>query len=140
MTRVRNVKGKRTKKVEKLQVVNSESDSAKLVIKIKRAKEEEASGAGQASSAAAAEGAAPEPAIDPFEYDPSAPDPLAIDPPSYSEATSAMRKVRTDKVTPIRLKLARSSEGSGYVMKEPVEGADSRPALPVNNNKHCEVR
>lgn len=133
-------KRKKDKKVEKLQVVNSESDSAKLVIKIKRAKEEEASGAGQASSAAAAEGAAPEPAIDPFEYDPSAPDPLAIDPPSYSEATSAMRKVRTDKVTPIRLKLARSSEGSGYVMKEPVEGADSRPALPVNNNKHCEVR
>lgn len=145
-------KKKKDKKSEKLQVVNNESDSAtKLIIKIKRTKEEESmsgaeggastsarSGAGAAQSAAVAE-----PAIDPFEYDPSAPDPLAIDPPSYGESTSAMRKVRTDKVTPIRLKLARSSEGSGYVMKDAGAnegGADARPGLPVNNNKHCEVR
>ncbi|XP_047040403.1 PHD finger protein rhinoceros-like [Helicoverpa zea] len=133
-------KKKKDKKAEKLQVVNSESDSAtKLIIKIKRTKEEElgeAAAAGPSTSAApAAPPAVAEPAIDPFEYDPSAPDPLAIDPPSYSEASSAMRKVRTDKVTPIRLKLARSSEG--YVMKEP-ESAER--ALPVNNNKHCEVR
>lgn len=154
-------KKKKDKKAEKLQVVNSESDSAtKLIIKIKRTKEEEQGAAGAAGApgatgapgaAAAAAGpttsaagavaapAAAEPPIDPFEYDPSAPDPLAIDPPSYSESTSAMRKVRTDKVTPIRLKLARSSEGSGYVMKEAGEG-DARPAVPVNNNKHCEVR
>lgn len=127
-------KKKKDKKAEKLQVVNSESDSAtKLIIKIKRTKEEEQSGSAVAGPSAI------EPAIDPFEYDPAAPDPLAIDPPSYSEASAAMRRVRTDKVTPIRLKLARSSEGSGYVMKDSAEG-DARPSLPVNNNKHCEVR
>lgn len=147
-------KKKKDKKAEKLQVVNSESDSSapKLIIKIKRPKED----AGSSSSSVAlrapgnAAALAPEPPVDPFEYDPSAPDPLAIDPPSYSEATSAMRKIRTAKVTPIRLKLARSAQGSAYVMKEPGEEAAASSAapspspqadaLPVSVNKHCEVR
>ncbi|XP_028166716.1 PHD finger protein rhinoceros [Ostrinia furnacalis] len=143
-------KKKKDKKAEKLLVVNSESESAtKLIIKIKRPKEEEGAENGAAaaagpSGAAAAAAAAPEPPVDPFEYDPSAPDPLAIDPPSYSES-SAMRKIRTAKVTPIRLKLARSSAGSGYVMSQPgepgaPEGSPPAAALPLAVNKHCEVR
>ncbi|CAH0401859.1 unnamed protein product [Chilo suppressalis] len=169
-------KKKKDKKAEKLQVVNSESESAtKLIIKIKRTKEEGGEGASagesgtpeprggnvvgaKAGSAAAvgrgpsgcvaAAAAAPEPTVDPFEYDPTAPDPLAIDPPSYSES-SAMRKIRTAKVTPIRLKLARSSQGSGYVMKEAGaqggQGGTPEPPppaspLPLAVNKHCEVR
>ncbi|XP_060809407.1 PHD finger protein rhinoceros [Amyelois transitella] len=146
-------KKKKDKKADKLQVINSESESAtKLIIKIKRTKEEESGEKSRESSAAlAAAAVAPEPpvVVDPFEYDPTAPDPLAIDPPSYSES-SAMRKVRTDKVTPIRLKLARSSKGSGYVMKESDEkkGAAEPPPppppvsspLPIAVNKHCEVR
>lgn len=148
-------KKKKDKKAEKLLVVNSESESAtKLIIKIKRPKEEESgqsSAAGgesasapapapaAASGAVAAAAAAPEPPVDPFEYDPTAPDPLAIDPPSYSES-SAMRKIRTAKVTPIRLKLARSSQGSGYVMKEPGEAPAPDAPLPLAVNKHCEVR
>ncbi|CAG9789014.1 unnamed protein product [Diatraea saccharalis] len=164
-------KKKKDKKAEKLQVVNSESESAtKLIIKIKRTKEEEG-GEGPSTSeggtpelppeglgtsgCVTAAAVAPEPAVDPFEYDPTAPDPLAIDPPSYSES-SAMRKIRTAKVTPIRLKLARSSQGSGYVMKEAgAQGGSSggsgagtppgpppQPAssLPIAVNKHCEVR
>lgn len=154
-------KKKKDKRTEKLRVINSESESAtKLIIKIKRAKEEAsasedtgASASGRAAAAAAA--ASAEPAVDPFEYDPTAPDPLAIDPPSYSEASSAMRKIRTAKVTPIRLKLARSSQGSGYVMKEagavpppatapapapaPAPAEDALPPLAAVN-KHCEVR
>ncbi|XP_063634737.1 PHD finger protein rhinoceros [Cydia splendana] len=149
-------KDKKSEK-EKLQVVNSESESgAKLIIKIKRTKEEEAAAGGAAAAAAAA----PEPPVDPFEYDPTAPDPLAIDPPS--EASSGMRnKIRTAKVTPIRLKLARSSQGSGYVMKDlegastsadatspapaptpapaPATSAAAQP-LSLTVNKHCEVR
>lgn len=139
-------KGDKLEKLgEKLEVVNSESDSAtKLIIKIKRTNESDTSRAqpsANASSAAANASATTAEPFDPFEYDPSAPDPLAIDPPSYSESSSAMRRVRTDKVTPIRLKLARSSEGSGYVMKEPshvppstepVSGPSSSPVpLPV---------
>ncbi|XP_068620016.1 PHD finger protein rhinoceros [Battus philenor] len=155
-------KKKKDKKLEKekLQVINSgESDSAtKLIIKIKRKKEEEGGNAGllgagsSAAVAAAAAASVSEPPVDPFEYDPTAPDPLAIDPPFCSDAPSAMRKIRTAKVTPIRLKLARSSQGSGYVMKEASEqtsgsastSADVVPgnpsALPVSVNKHCEVR
>ncbi|XP_041986606.1 PHD finger protein rhinoceros [Aricia agestis] len=137
-------KDKKTEK-EKLQVINSESESAtRLVIKIKRTKDED----GKEESG---EGAA---AIDPFDYDPTARDPLAIDPP-FSSDNSSLRKVRTDKVTPIRLKLARSAQGSGYVMKEaetgsvPVEGTSadvtaastpSASAVPLAVNKHCEVR
>lgn len=165
-------KKKKDKKAEKLLVVNSESESAtKLIIKIKRPKEDEnaesagegdsgvlASATGQdatagPSGAVAAAAAAPEPPVDPFEYDPSAQDPLAIDPPSYSETSSAIRKIRTAKVTPIRLKLARSSQGSGYVMKEPGEqtGTSGNPPrtesdppasapLSLTVSKHCEVR
>ncbi|XP_053623698.1 PHD finger protein rhinoceros [Plodia interpunctella] len=141
-------KKKKDKKAEKLQVINSESESAtKLIIKIKRTKEEE-SGQNSREGALAAAAAAPEApvVVDPFEYDPSAPDPLAIDPPSYSDS-SAMRKIRTDKVTPIRLKLSRSSKGSGYVMKESEEPSTSEAPstshsspLPIAVNKHCEVR
>ncbi|CAK1588501.1 unnamed protein product [Parnassius mnemosyne] len=156
-------KKKKDKKLEKekLQVINSESDSAtKLIIKIKRKKEEEVragseggSGAAGPSATVAAAATVSEPPVDPFEYDPTAPDPLAIDPPFSSDASSAMRKIRTAKVTPIRLKLARSSQGSGYVMKEACEQASSAghsssaeaaaassSALPVTVNKHCEVR
>ncbi|XP_072930805.1 uncharacterized protein rno [Epargyreus clarus] len=137
---------------EKLRVIISENENAtKLLIKIKRTKEEEgserASGSGVAGAVAAA-AAAPEPAVDPFDYDPTARDPLAIDPPVGADNSSAVRKVRTAKVTPIRLKLARSSQGSGYVMKETSEGPSpsgvqaAAPAspLPVAVSKHCEVR
>ncbi|XP_049884703.1 PHD finger protein rhinoceros isoform X2 [Pectinophora gossypiella] len=170
-------KKKKDKKAEKLQVVNSESESAtKLIIKIKRTKEEEASEMGGGTSAetapsglSGAAAVAPELPVDPFEYDPTAPDPLAIDPPSYSETSSTMRKIRTAKVTPIRLKLARSSQGSGYVMKKAGEDggagaaiqaapasaaaaavtscaattastASTADALPLSLNKHCETR
>ncbi|XP_013149421.1 PREDICTED: PHD finger protein rhinoceros [Papilio polytes] len=146
-------KGKKLEK-EKLQVINSDNDSAtKLIIKIKRKKEEdEKSGSDEAGPSAAL--VVSEPPVDPFEYDPTAPDPLAIDPPCNSASGAGVRKVRTSKVTPIRLKLARSSQGSGYVMKETVEEASSTaPAssevstasaasatLSVSHNKHCEVR
>ncbi|VVC94273.1 unnamed protein product [Leptidea sinapis] len=101
---------------EKLLVVNSESDNAtKLIIKIKRHKDEDQKDDAGDSSSVPVPSAAPEPAADPFDYDPSAPDPLAIDPP-FSDSTSALRRIRTEKVTPIRLK--RSAEGSGYVMKK----------------------
>lgn len=118
-------KKKKDKKADKLQVVNSESESApKLIIKIKRPTAE----GGQAAAAAAAA-----PVADPFDYDPTAPDPLALDTPCYSEGLSAMRKVRTAKVTPIRLKLART-QGSSYVMAEeaaaPAEPAAAPAAAP----------
>lgn len=110
-------KKKKDRKVDKLQVINTETDNAtKLVIKIKRTVDVTESRSQPVTSTGR-----PTEAFDPFEYDPSAPDPLAIDPPSSS--SSAMRRVRTDKVTPIRLKIARSSEGSGYVMKESSEVA-----------------
>ncbi|CAH2034986.1 unnamed protein product, partial [Iphiclides podalirius] len=149
-------KKKKDKKLEKekLQVVNSESESAtKLIIKIKRKKNEAGKtklGGGGPSGAVAA--GPSEPPVDPFEYDPTAPDPLAIDPSFSSDATSGMRKIRTAKVTPIRLKLARSGQGSGYVMKEageqdsstakptPEAAAASASAPPVTVNKHCDVR
>ncbi|KAJ0184050.1 hypothetical protein K1T71_000473 [Dendrolimus kikuchii] len=142
-------KDKKAEKSEKLQVVNSESDSTtkKLIIKIKRTKEEEGGeGIGEGSSCNVAPALA-EPPVDPFEYDPTAPDPLAIDPPSYAEASSATRRVRSAKLTPIRLKLARSSEGSGYVMKEPSgEGAPPArspsppPPPPTPPAKQTDVR
>lgn len=134
-------KKKKDKKSEKLQVVNSESESAtKLIIKIKRKKDEISNvNALTLAGPSGAVSVAPEPVLDPFGYDPTAPDPLAIDTPSYIEASAAMRKVRTAKVTPIRLKLARSSQGSGYVMKEAVEPSANEP-MPVSINKHCEVR
>ncbi|CAG4942989.1 unnamed protein product [Colias eurytheme] len=102
---------------EKLLVVNSESESAtKLIIKIKRQKEEEVKQEpGDGSALAGAAAVVPEPTVDPFDYDPKAPDPLAIDPP-FADPTAALRRIRTEKVTPIRLK--RSSQGSGYVMKK----------------------
>ncbi|XP_038216095.1 PHD finger protein rhinoceros [Zerene cesonia] len=102
---------------EKLLVVNSESESAtKLIIKIKRHKEEEVNNEpGDGSALASAAAVVPEPTVDPFDYDPKAPDPLAIDPP-FTDSSSALRRIRTEKVTPIRLK--RSSQGSGYVMKK----------------------
>ncbi|OWR53198.1 putative PHD finger protein [Danaus plexippus plexippus] len=149
-------KKKKDKKLEKekLQVVNSESESAtKLIIKIKRTKEEEKKAAAGGPLASAA--AVPEPAVDPFEYDPGAQDPLAIDPPFSAGTASTLRRIRTDKVTPIRLKIARSSQGSGYVMKGAEGGAgevsvpasDAAPAppstsaaVPLALNKHCEVR
>ncbi|KAI8431116.1 hypothetical protein MSG28_001171 [Choristoneura fumiferana] len=116
-------KRKKDKKQDKLQVVNSESESAtKLIIKIKRPKEEEAAAAG------AAPAPAPEAAVDPFDYDPTLPDPLAIDPPAAYAEASGVRKIRTAKVTPIRLKIARSSQGSGYVMKEPPGDAAPAPS------------
>lgn len=151
-------KKKKQKKAEKLQVVNTKSDSAtKLIIKIKRPKEEmtkaNAKGSKTTSSSdkktsAKRAGAAPEATdVDPFEYDPSAPDPLAIDPPSYSESTSGLRKIRTAKVTPIRLKLSKSGQGSGYVMKgSEVDDAPAVVDVPrpgqssISVNKHCDVR
>lgn len=166
----RKKKKEKKSEKEKLQVINSESESAtKLIIKIKRTNDEErkAAGAPVGGTLASAAAAAPEPTVDPFDYDPTAPDPLAIDPPFSAEA-STMRRIRTDKVTPIRLKLARSSQGvSEYVMKQGAEttqvstpstsssGSASAPApvapsastsataatsLPVAVNKHCEVR
>ncbi|CAH2103646.1 unnamed protein product [Euphydryas editha] len=141
----RKKKKEKKSEKEKLQVVNSESESAtKLIIKIKRTKDEEKKVEGsEGGPIAGAAAAAPEPPVDPFDYDPTAPDPLAIDPPFSSEAASTMRRIRTDKVTPIRLKLARSSQGSGYVMKE--TGSESSEAstsasLALAVNKHCEVR
>ncbi|CAH0716223.1 unnamed protein product, partial [Brenthis ino] len=148
----RKKKKEKKSEKEKLRVINSESESAtKLIIKIKRTKDEERKAVGTevGGTLASAAAAAPEPAVDPFDYDPTAPDPLAIDPP-FSSEVATMRRIRTDKVTPIRLKLARSSQGSGYVMKE--AGADGSAApttsaaapspasLPVTVNKHCEVR
>ncbi|XP_014366474.2 PHD finger protein rhinoceros isoform X1 [Papilio machaon] len=147
-------KGKKLEK-EKLQVINSENDSAtKLIIKIKRKKEEEEGKSGSDEAGSSAALTVSEPPVDPFEYDPTAPDPLAIDPPCSSVSGTGVRKVRTAKLTPIRLKLARSSQGSGYVMKESVEEASSTaPAtseasaanaasatLSVPLNKHCQVR
>lgn len=103
-------KKKKDKKVEKLQLVKSESKSApKLIIKLKRPLSDTVSGS------------VADPAVDPFDYDPTAPDPLALDAPSSSEGLSAMRKVRTAKVTPIRLKLART-QGTSYVMKDASPG------------------
>lgn len=136
-------KKKKDKKADKLQVINSESESApKLIIKIKRpvpcgdeesnasgsSGAEASTGVSRAGGAEAAAAAVPEPTLDPFEYDPTAPDPLAIDAPSYSEATSATRKVRTAKVTPIRLKLART-QGSSYVMKGEEDAAGPSDAV-----------
>lgn len=151
----RKKKKEKKSEKEKLQVVNSESESAtKLIIKIKRTKDEEKKADGsEGGPIAGATAAAPEPPVDPFDYDPTAPDPLAIDPPFSSETGSTMRRIRTDKVTPIRLKLARSSQGSGYVMKEPgSEGSETSAdaamstapstsaSLALTVNKHCEVR
>ncbi|XP_047543513.1 PHD finger protein rhinoceros [Vanessa atalanta] len=155
----RKKKKEKKSEKEKLQVVNSKSESAtKLIIKIKRTKDEErkVAAGSEGGPIAGAAAAAPEPSVDPFDYDPTAPDPLAIDPPFSSEAASTLRRIRTDKVTPIRLKLSRSSQGSGYVMKEAgssgpgsegssvetaVTSAPSTSAsIPMTVNKHCEVR
>ncbi|XP_023938670.1 PHD finger protein rhinoceros [Bicyclus anynana] len=103
---------------EKLQVINRESQSAtKLIIKkIKCTKEGKGKPVNpQGGTIAAAVAAAPEPPVDPLEFDPTKPDPLAFDSPLSSDCISALRRVRTDKVTPIRLK--RSPQGSGYVME-----------------------
>lgn len=148
-------KRKKDKKSDKVQVTVSDSDSAtKLIIKFKRTKD----GNGDTVEAPTTEGSTSESKsqvpivlpgqVDPFEYDPTAPDPLAIDP-SVSEASSAMRKIRTSKVTPIRLKLSRSAEGSSYVMDNEQTDNEKRKeqkkesqliesSLPVS--KHCEVR
>ncbi|KAG6453412.1 hypothetical protein O3G_MSEX008140 [Manduca sexta] len=160
-------KKKKDKKLEKLEIIKK-MEANKLIIKIKLPKDDEtekspenqSSGPGP-SGAAMAAAAVPEPPVDPFEYDPTAPDPLAIDTPSYAEASSAIRKIRTAKVTPIRLKLARTAQGSGYVMKDSGDNsaveeasastsaattaATAPPAspaspLPMALNKHCEVR
>ncbi|XP_075991425.1 PHD finger protein rhinoceros [Anticarsia gemmatalis] len=122
-------KKKKDKKSGKLEIVNSESgDSAtKLIIKIKRASDTETSRPSRRGSSGPP---ATTEQYDPFDYDPAAPDPLAIDPPS-SESSSGVRRVRTDKVTPIRLKITRSSEGSGYVMKEPSQAPPAETAEPA---------
>lgn len=85
------------------------------------------------------------PAADPFHYDPTAQDPLALDPPLSSDNPSgSCRNIRTSKLTPIRLKLARSAEGSGYIMKDTrpdgAPNADPMPRPTHSVNKHCEVR
>lgn len=148
----RKKKKEKKSEKEKLQVINKETESAtKLIIKkikIKCNKE----GKGklvncEGGTIAGAVAAAPEPPVDPLEFDPNKPDPLAFDSPLSSEGASTLRRIRTDKVTPIRLK--RSPQGSGYVMEAGAElahsSAASAPAaapaavsFPVN--KHCEVR
>ncbi|XP_045532052.1 PHD finger protein rhinoceros [Pieris brassicae] len=120
-------KGKK-KKDKKLLVVNSDSESAtKLIIKIKRQKDAGEEKCGE-SAVPAVRAELP---VDPFDYDPSAPDPLAIDTP-FCESSSALRRIRTEKVTPIRLK--RSSQGSGYVMKKArleKEAAEANKSCPT---------
>ncbi|XP_045784450.1 PHD finger protein rhinoceros [Maniola jurtina] len=147
-------KDKKSEK-EKLQVIKRESESAtKLIIKkikIKCTKEGKTIPVNsEGGTIAGAVAAAPEPAVDPLDYDPTKPDPLAFDPPLSSECASTLRRIRTDKVTPIRLK--RSPQGSGYVMEAGADlaqtaatsasSATSAASASVTFavNKHCEVR
>ncbi|CAH2217458.1 jg6489 [Pararge aegeria aegeria] len=144
---------------EKLQVINTESESAtKLIIKkIKIKCPKPAKGkpvTSEGGSIAGAVAAAPEPPVDPLDYDPTKPDPLAFDSPLSSECASTLRRIRTDKVTPIRLK--RSPQGSGYVMEAGADLAQTSASLASTAssastastsasvsfavNKHCEVR
>lgn len=83
--------------------------------------------------------------------------------PELNSTPSALRLVRTNKITPIKLKLSRCQEGSGYIMKsnetseevskgECGEDLDPPPApppplniadqvrTPLPLNKDCEVR
>lgn len=132
-------KKKKDKKVEKMKIVNSKGENGtKLVIKIKLPVAPTVQKAALGAAAAAAAAAAPEPAVDPIDhYDPSELDPLAFDTPSYAEATAAMRKVRTAKVTPIRLKVARSTQGTSYVMKGETSTSSPAPAPAAPSPVHA---